>query len=249
MKTRGFTLIEMVVTMIVGAILVMGIAGFVELGTKGYAQSVDRQRLQTQAQFVLEKMTREVRHALPNVFFSDGLCLSFYPIIESGFYAVSGSDIHFIVGDENATTGALSDKQLVINPTQQLLAGQTLSDLPNSFSLSGVKEISDPTISGATFTLEGKANQLIGGSVVNRQYISANDRQIAYCLGDDKITRKVGSGQAMPLIDTSEVKVSGAIEYQPAGVQHSGVVHIELHFSQNNETTRFEQDVQVLNVP
>ena len=145
MKTRGFTLIEMVVTMIVGAILVMGIAGFVELGTKGYAQSVDRQRLQTQAQFVLEKMTREVRHALPNVFVSDGLCLSFYPIIESGFYAVSGSDIHFIVGDENATTDDLSDKQLVINPTQQLLAGQTLSDLPNSFSSVSYTHLTLPT--------------------------------------------------------------------------------------------------------
>lgn len=35
MKVKGFTLIEMVVTLIVGAILVLGIAGFVELGARG----------------------------------------------------------------------------------------------------------------------------------------------------------------------------------------------------------------------
>ncbi len=40
MSSRGFTLVEMVLTLIVGSILVLGIAGFVELGTKGYADSV-----------------------------------------------------------------------------------------------------------------------------------------------------------------------------------------------------------------
>lgn len=35
MRTRGFTLIEMILTIIVGSILVLGIAGFVELGSRG----------------------------------------------------------------------------------------------------------------------------------------------------------------------------------------------------------------------
>ena len=60
MKVRGFTLVEMVLTMVVGAILVLGIAGFVELGSKGYSDTVARQRLQTQAKFVLEKMVMYV---------------------------------------------------------------------------------------------------------------------------------------------------------------------------------------------
>ncbi len=77
MSSRGFTLVEMVLTLIVGSILVLGIAGFVELGTKGYADSVDRQRIQTQAQFVLEKLSREFRHAVPNSFSGSGNCLFF----------------------------------------------------------------------------------------------------------------------------------------------------------------------------
>lgn len=37
MNRKGFTLIEMVITLIVGSILVFGIAGFVELGARGTA--------------------------------------------------------------------------------------------------------------------------------------------------------------------------------------------------------------------
>ena len=73
MKVRGFTLIEMVVTMVISGIIVLGIAGFVEFGTKGYADSIDRQRLQTQAKFALEKISREIRHAVPNSFDDNNL--------------------------------------------------------------------------------------------------------------------------------------------------------------------------------
>ncbi|MDF4609339.1 prepilin-type N-terminal cleavage/methylation domain-containing protein, partial [Vibrio parahaemolyticus] len=52
MKDRGFTLMEMIVTIVVGSFIMLGIAGYVQLGMKGYADTIDRQRIQTQAQFV-----------------------------------------------------------------------------------------------------------------------------------------------------------------------------------------------------
>lgn len=54
-RQSGFTLIELVITIVVVAIMVMGIAGFIELGTKGYVDTVDRQQLQNQARFAVEK--------------------------------------------------------------------------------------------------------------------------------------------------------------------------------------------------
>ncbi|KOO10365.1 MSHA biogenesis protein MshO, partial [Vibrio xuii] len=42
MKVKGFTLIEMVVTLIIGSILVLGIAGFVEFGARGYSDTIER---------------------------------------------------------------------------------------------------------------------------------------------------------------------------------------------------------------
>lgn len=58
MKVRGFTLIEMIVTIVIGSFIMLGIAGYVQLGMKGYADTIDRQRMQTQAQFVRENVTR-----------------------------------------------------------------------------------------------------------------------------------------------------------------------------------------------
>jgi len=260
MKQRGFTLIEMVLTIIVGGILVLGIAGFVELGTKGYSTTVDRQRLQTQAKFVMEKLTREARHAVPNVFVDYGVgndrCISFYPIVESGFYSVSGADIQFIVGNPSASVSSLNGLTLLINPTQQLSNNQSLSDLNNSFALnpSTVGTLTVSGAVGATFVLANQANSLVGGSVVNRHYITDENRQITYCVStDERVMRGEGSTALLadmaPLTDAAWVSVSGAISYQPASVQYNGVVHADLQFSQNDELTRFQQDVQVLNVP
>lgn len=93
MKIRGFTLIEMIVTIVIGSIIMLGIAVYLRLGVQGYSDSIVRQRLQTQAQFVTEKMSREIRHAVPNSFFiaDDGktvssssllLTLAFIPLLE-----------------------------------------------------------------------------------------------------------------------------------------------------------------------
>ncbi|ANU37486.1 prepilin-type N-terminal cleavage/methylation domain-containing protein [Vibrio scophthalmi] len=250
MKPRGFTLVEMVLTMVVSSILVIGIAGFIELGMKGYADSIDRQRVQTQAKFILEKMTREVRHAVPNIFVDQSNCVSFYPIVSSGFYAVSGADIAFIVGDSSANTSALDTKRLLINPTRTLASDETLADLDNSFSLIDVKQ---PSPTEAVFVLPDTSTELVGGSVVNRQYITDAKRRISYCILDGRVVRGEGdetvSPTLMPLTDRSSVAVTGTFSYTPATVQHNGVVHIDLAFTQNGESTHFQQDVQVLNVP
>ncbi|WP_337220318.1 PilW family protein, partial [Vibrio parahaemolyticus] len=61
MSQRGFTLIELVLAIVIGSIIMLGIAGYVQVGMKGYVDASSRQRIQTQAQFVLEKMAREIR--------------------------------------------------------------------------------------------------------------------------------------------------------------------------------------------
>ena len=46
MKQRGFTLIEMIVTIVVVGVIGLAIAGFVEYGMKGYVETIDRQKVQ-----------------------------------------------------------------------------------------------------------------------------------------------------------------------------------------------------------
>ncbi|USP07628.1 prepilin-type N-terminal cleavage/methylation domain-containing protein [Vibrio sp. LQ2] len=234
MRTRGFTLIEMILTIIVGSILVLGIAGFVELGSRGYADTVARQRIQTQAKFVLEKMARELRHAIPNSLAistdtASQQCLSFYPIVYSGFYALDEADekqLSFIVGNVSGSATALNFDGLtmIINPSNQ-----------------------DEFSSGAGIALSGSdttislSSPLASQSVAQRFYMYQN--MVEYCLNysAQTITRN--------LVQVADSLESGSFSYEEPTLQRGGVVHLSLGLAQNGESSHFEQDVQVLNVP
>ena len=117
MKMRGFTLIEMIATIVIGSIMMLGIAGYVKLGMKGYADSIGRQRIQTQAQFVLEKMSREIRHAVPNSFYEPSSnCLAFVPIEFSGFYNLRDGNLEFLLGNDISSNAFPNGNWMVINP-------------------------------------------------------------------------------------------------------------------------------------
>ncbi|UPQ88301.1 PilW family protein [Vibrio sinaloensis] len=236
MQQRGFTLIEMILTIVVGGILVLGIAGFVELGARGYVDSVDRQRLQTQAKFVLEKMSREVRHAVPNVFRSEDNCVYFYPIIYSGFYAISGNDVEFIVGQRDGLdASSFDDLSLIINPTANL----NVQD--DSIALNGLVTAR----ANQVFALVNQASRIESQSVAKRYYMFDRNQERSYCIiqvaGQGRVER---DGAAL-----SDAIVSGSLNYVPATVQNNGLVHANLTFRQNGETTNFEHDIQVINVP
>ncbi|EHH3081200.1 TPA: prepilin-type N-terminal cleavage/methylation domain-containing protein [Vibrio vulnificus] len=229
MRARGFTLVEMVLTLIVGSILVLGIAGFVELGTKGYADSVDRQRIQTQAQFVLEKLSREFRHAVPNSFSDSGNCLSFYPIVYSGFYAVEGNDIQFLIGNTNATSPLANGLSLVINPSRQ----QDL--VSDSFDVSGL------TNGAGYFAVSNQAASLESNSINRRHYIFNANGRVEYCFTAGRISRNG--------VQVADSVSAASFNYLEPTLQRGGLVHIKLTFTQNDESSHYQQDVQVLNVP
>ncbi|EGQ7695332.1 prepilin-type N-terminal cleavage/methylation domain-containing protein [Vibrio vulnificus] len=229
MRARGFTLVEMVLTLIVGSILVLGIAGFVELGTKGYADSVDRQRIQTQAQFVLEKLSREFRHAVPNSFSDSGNCLSFYPIVYSGFYAVEGNDIQFLIGNTNATSPLANGLSLVINPSRQ----QDL--VSDSFDVSGL------TNGAGYFAVLNQAASLESNSINRRHYIFNANGRVEYCFTAGRISRNG--------VQVADSVSAASFNYLEPTLQRGGLVHIKLTFTQNDESSHYQQDVQVLNVP
>ncbi|WP_394127998.1 PilW family protein [Vibrio hepatarius] len=242
MNRSGFTLIEMVVTLIVGSVLVIGIAGFVELGARGYVDTVDRQRLQTQAKFVVEKLTREVRHAVPNVFTSENNCIAFYPITYSGFYQINGADIDFIVGQDTPVGVAeLQDLSMIINPTS------TLANANNFFGFNELIDDGNLVDEDTHFEMLGQATRLVGGSIANRQYIfDADNGEVEYCVTNGRVERnrqRLTDGLA------DDFEVSGTLTYLPVSVQMNGVVRLNLTFTQNEEVTNFQQDVQVLNVP
>ena len=255
MKQAGFTLIELVITIVVMAIMIMGIAGFVELGTKGYADTVDRQALQNQARFVVEKLTREIRHAVPNSFSvtEGGKCISFYPIDYAGAYVVlpttDESIFKFVVVSADITDPIkLNGKKLVINPSSQ--SDFDFRSSSNSIELKNVsydKRIFSTTVDSVEFNQGTVVN-----SVGNRLYIYSN--KVKYCIDGSQLTREFNdSGNPIQvgenLTDRSSFASGDTNDLSSDSLARSGLVHIRLYFKKNDEITNYDSDIQVLNVP
>ncbi|OEF24169.1 prepilin-type N-terminal cleavage/methylation domain-containing protein [Vibrio splendidus] len=246
MKQRGFTLIEMIVTIVVVAVIGLAIAGFVEYGMKGYIETIDRQKVQVKGQFVVEKMSREISHAVPNSFDSSitptsafaQKCLTFYAIKYSGFYHLDEStdELDFIIGQDSPTLDA--GDYLIINPT-------TYSE----FGSGSTKRISVSGLVSTSHVFTANSVSLSSQSIAQRHYIYDGSASVSYCLVNDTV-------QNQGLIQRNGITVADSINYaqsnfryEEPSLQRGGVIHIDLVLEQNSEVSVYQQDVQVLNAP
>jgi len=89
-KIKGFTLLELIIVIIILGVMAVGISGFISLTTQTYLNVSERDELLANARFVVERLNREIRNAVPNsVRVANGLgwhCLEFIPIVGSTTY-------------------------------------------------------------------------------------------------------------------------------------------------------------------
>ncbi len=251
MKEKGFTLLELIITIVVGSILMLGIAGYVQMGIKGFVDSTSRQQVQTQAQFVLEKLSREIRHAVPYSFKVDGNCLRFVPILYSGtYYQPSTKIVRFITGENVPNGGTLkaSDNlRFVINPSryEDLISNMGSFAITSSLPLLGqtADEFADNR-NYYEFNLPADVSHLPSQSIANRLYIYTLDAEVNYCLNN---TTNMLTRNSVPV--ESIVTANSAFNYENTSLQVGGIVYLKFAFEQNDEVSVYQHDVQVLNVP
>lgn len=65
-SNKGFTLVELVTVIIVLGVVSVGIAGFIRTGVAIYSDSTERDQLLGDSRFAVERLTRELRMAVPN---------------------------------------------------------------------------------------------------------------------------------------------------------------------------------------
>lgn len=84
--SRGFTLIEMVISIILLSIVGLFLGNVIGQAMGIYAGTSAREALIQQGRFVTERMSRELREAVPNSMLVANGCIEFLPIINSGIY-------------------------------------------------------------------------------------------------------------------------------------------------------------------
>ncbi|EKO3778100.1 type II secretion system protein, partial [Vibrio metschnikovii] len=125
---RGFTLMEMVI-----AIILLGIVGLFLGNVAGQAMGIaatssSREALIQQGRFITERLSREIREAVPNSVIVENNCIEFLPIINSGIYSQLANNTEQLKFLPLKKQNLLQGDRLVVFPTQAQPLRQSLSD-------------------------------------------------------------------------------------------------------------------------
>jgi len=247
--SQGFTLIEIIMSLMVLGVISVGIGSYLQLGAQGYIQNRDREQLQSQARFAAERISRELRHAVPNslTVSSDKKCITFTPIEYAGFYTNQTlEELETLEGvmssSVEGTDAEVAAHRLVINPVR-------VADLTSASRSAVIKEVAGTQPWTISFN---NPTTFASESASGRFYIYGIDAQL--CISGNQLTRatrNIGTtafSTAVPLAENIVFSESH-FTLEHASLNRNALVHFQLAFSQNGEQTQYSHDVQVINVP
>lgn len=266
-KQKAFTLIEMVTVIVILGILATSVTSFIRFGTQGYTDAVDRDELISTARFVIERLNREVRNALPNsirVTKDDIMqCLEYVPIVNSVVYL----DIPVVPDTASSSIEVMMLKNLPPTSVNSISIYALNSADIYDRRAGVIAEFDDITLnpnSALPSTISLSANTLFEAeSPTSRLYLI--DEPVAYCLVGSSLYRYNNyaySSENTPIFDganrslmaeylTNDTSVDNELPFkaEPATLQRNGLALVRLIFSLNLEQIVFNNEIQVPNVP
>lgn len=256
--SRGFTLIEMIISLVILGILSLAITGYLQFGAETYISTIGREKLQSESRFLMERIARELRHAAPNSVAEQNLggmeCLSFYPVSLSASYfdkpLSTDTEIAFLpsLPSDAKTEWMKGTKNLGLAiGYSNIVQYQRIN---NTFPL---QVTSDTSVEQDIYTLNYQGS-VTAQSPAKRMYLYRD--KVSLCLS----AANVGGYQSMyritnedMMIDLDQVVLSTRItghqfDVQGAGLNNNGIAHISMTFDFNGEQSTYNHSVQVLNV-
>ncbi|MGK0408603.1 MAG: MSHA biogenesis protein MshO [Shewanella psychromarinicola] len=272
-KASGFTLIELVTVILILGIIIVGVSSFVIFGTRIFVESSAVDQVLSQSRFGIERMTRDIRSAVPNslrvLTALDGSyqCLELLPISASTSYL----DAPFVpqTAQNNLTAiksvGSITAAQSVlIYPLTTTEIYYPLGTTAKRFTVQSVAESGDQL----TITLT-QSVRFTETSPLKRLYVA--DNPLSYCFinttnnvelrlykhygyqpnqpSPTMSPTVMGDGILMAQNITNTLAVNPAIILMPSTLVTNAIVHLQPVFSVNGETFNYQHQVQVMNVP
>lgn len=271
-KSVGFTLVEMVMVIIILGILVLGVSSFVILGTRIFVESTSVDQVLSQSRFAIERMTREIRNAVPNSLritnSATYQCMEFMPIQASASY------ITLPIAPEVASeTGTIiTPSQVIENSHRMLVYPLTPTHIYSAVPTSSEGRLLDiEKVEGNTVTFDRavrfsetsprKRFFMVGTSVSYCFFVNGDLRRYGdYKLnatqpapgGDINVKGNMGNGVLMAenvVITTTGTTTNWPISYTPGSLTNNAVVQLTPKFEVNGQAFQYQHQVQVVNVP
>jgi MSHA biogenesis protein MshO len=272
-KRAGFTLIEMVTVILILGIIVVGVSSFIIFGTRIFVESSAVDQVLSQSRFGIERMTRDIRRAVPNsmrvLTATDGSyqCLELLPIststsyLEAPFFPQTAQNSLTAIKSVGSITAAQS---VLIYPLTTAEIYHPLGTTAKRFTVQSVAASGDQL----TITLT-QSVRFTEASPLKRLYLA--DNPLSYCFINTTNTVELrlyqdygyqpnqpsptmsptvmGDGVLMAQNITNTLAVNPAIILMPSTLVTNAIVHLKPVFSVNGETFNYQHQVQVMNVP
>jgi len=252
-KAQGFTLIELITVVVILSIISVIGSHFVASTTASYNRTQQRSKLINGSRQALERMTRQLRVALPNSvrLTNGGICLEFLPIVSGGNYldpvpdaangAAASSSITTAPHSVNFGTanfvaiGAVNDAE-VFGGTRVSLANLNTRS-PTSLTLSVAKVWQRNSLTRRFFLVDNPEAFCISGGQLRfygNQNISVAD---------------VDLSSSFDLLAKNAVIGPSPFVLSPGTEDRNAKVSINIGFVSGGEQVDFAQEVSVRNVP
>lgn len=269
-RSGGFTLVEMVTVIIILGILAVGVTSFIVFGTRIFVDSTSVDQVLSQSRFALERMTRDIRNAAPNSVrvrrsTDQWQCLEFVPIETASNYLSMP-----VYPDAASNTGTAIEAPVAVNSNMLALVYPLVTSdvyanpeatVGKLFSLSAVSTAANIT----TFTF----NRNVQFSEASpRQRLFLVSQPISYCFrkigssvnlyrysgyGINNPTQPgpgdMGTGVLMAEGITNDLATDAPITLEPSTLVNNAIVMLTPEFEAVGTAFRYQQQVQVVNVP
>ena len=257
-RNAGFTLIELVAVIILLGIVGTGVVAYLRTSMQAYVEVIRRDDIAQVGRFALERISRELRNALPGSIRVSNNCIEFVPVLAASSYLtlpVGVAANSFQAADFTPpTSGGLRVAVYTIANSDVYGAG--------SNNLAAISNIGAPLANVRTVTLS--ANHQFPTDSPTRRFFIVN-QPVSFCVQGTTITRheQYGYNAVQPAPPAGGVLLAEFVQlndggpvtpfrYTPGTLQRGGSVHVDLRFlaaNTSDEWVRFSHDIAVRSVP